>query len=288
MPYELKDPNATTMIDAGVPGTTPGTPEEAEILDVQEAPALSQEIGELRSSVLSAQSAEEARAQEAVESSREYDIIRAAGQGLRTVQQEFDAAVLTIQRNANLSAEGRDEGRARAGAARNEGFDRIADAVLSTAGDALLARFPEQGFASSPSVEVIAEASLIYTSFGAKAARTFLSEAIGALRRAIDPVTPVNDRVRGNMLLHAAYGPLIERRAIAPERFARGLQGAYGELAELIRVHLDTVFKAARHRAAVDFVARSRRDFTYLVNSTRQAGRWDDTFELGTPSFDWT
>ena len=287
MPFQLQDPNEIRVLEPGTPSTAPGTPEEAEVLDAIKGPALGNEIAELRGAILSAHDAEKRSANKAIAETPELQSIAGAGVAARTAFVAYDNARKAAGADVGLSAEGRDDANARAATVRDVTLARIAENVLGTQGDALLVRYPEPGFASSPSVELVAEAQLIYTAFATKAAHTALTEATGVLRRATDPATPIGERVRWNRLLHDAHGPLVERQAIAPERFARVLQPQYAELSELIRIHLATVLQVDRHRIAADRVATARQDFRWLVNSVRQSSEWDPTFEIGAKSFDW-
>jgi len=274
-PYKLPDhgalPTPPERVDLPIPD--PASVETG-LSDQEKIPTLTASIEALTRPILDAREAAKAAAQAAVESAPEYPIIRGVGPAVRTIFQESEPKLAAVGKDKNLSAKGRNDAEAKLTAALDAKLDHIGQVVVSEQGDSLLRRFPEPSFRAAPT-DVIAECGLYIDSYRIKAASTVLFDGIGFVRRAIDPATSPNEAFRLNLNLHHAVGPVIERMALAPPKYAVHLQSLYGELSALIRLHLESTLRVDEHAIAVDFVARAREAFSWLVYQAKANG-WDD------------
>lgn len=277
MPYEPPNPDAPTM--------TP--PEWPELPDAEDADALRKGIEALRVPILTAWRTTAVEARNKVLADRRLPILAGAGPLLKTAVLSYEERLAGVARDPDLSAEGREKATRAAREPLNTAIKTIAENGMSRSGDELLAEYPEPVF-PPPGPDVLDLAGLVYDSFKSKSGLGFLAEALGYLRRAVDPATKPADAFRANGLLVHAYGPLVGRRATDPERFAEAYRALYGELHELVRLHLDGVLNTEAYRVAVDLVDRARGDFTYLLGMVREHDGWDVAFEAGAPAFSWT
>jgi len=281
MPFKIADPNAL-----------PTPPDQTELpvpdpADQEIKPALTAKIKEVRSSVLAAKAKEEAEARAAILDAPEAPILRGAGKALRTVRQTYDAQRAELSANRNLTSEGKKEATRKLAAAFKEQTDRIAEHTLSKTGDALLTRFPEKALGALDPADA-AEIEVAYVSFPHKAGSTFLAEHTLKARRWLDPSTPAGERYKLSKYFTHAGLPLIERRAVSPERPSRHLQAEYQELAGLVRAHLDTTLQNERTRLASLLVSKARDGFSWLTAMSEKDGAWDSfIYEPVCPVFDW-
>lgn len=287
MPYRIPNP------DDAPPPTEPSTPgpiidagvrelvEQGEVL-----PQLKTTLAELWPTISSSAAEEAEAAETAVMGQAEAGAIRGAGPAFRDAWLEYGTEDARAGQDPNLSARGRQERRARAAEARDQQVERIAEEVLGRGGDALLARFPAPALGQA-SPDVYAEAQTIFAAYPHLTPGQLAQDVVATLRRALDTTAPMEARFRANVLLRKAYLPLTQRRAERPERYALDFAVFNAELAEAIKLHLDTVTRAERHRVASEFVQAARDQFTFLVNSVAEAGGWDGVWAVGAPIFEW-
>ncbi len=277
MPFAIPDPSLPRPASAP-DSLTPSMPDDAG--------AFRQQLDQFRSTIERAAIAEQDAAVAAVQGAPEVALLAGTGAALESLWARYDAAVAAIGRDANLSAAGRTELIARAATERNAARDRGPVRVLSQVGDTLLGKFPTRPMPMMPG-ELAAPATFILASAESMLPSRFAGDALDLLRTASDPGTPPEAGFAANVLLNAAYAPLLERFADAPPKHWSGWVGAAGKLAALIRMHIATTWQRARSEAAREAVSAFRGQFTWLDRSAIQLGRWDDTFRIGAPAFAW-
>jgi hypothetical protein len=109
-----------------------------------------------------------------------------------------------------------------------------------------------------------------------------MREAFDELQRATDPTISTQERYKANQRLENFWGPAMNRRATAPEKFALRLQPAAEQLSVMIGEHLSNVKGAHRHRVASDVVRRLQGQISSIRQLTKQNnGRPLDDFILG-------
>jgi hypothetical protein len=287
MPYQMNDPHAIRAIEPDGP-TPPGlSPEEAEVArdaDATTHDALAALIRELGPPIKVAADEKAADAVAQVRSTSQFSTLAGAGLSVRAAWRAFEDARAAAGRDGTLSAAGRDVAIEQAAEKRDATIAKIAENVMSDAGDALLRLFPGTPVPTL-SADLAAHASFVVQSADVVLPETLLQQAADLLRIATDPDAGRDDRTRATRLLDAAYHPLLVRFAGSPPRHWTRWAGLARDLAALIGSHVDTTFGRPYHRVAVGAAARFRQDFGFITGMVRELGKWDDTILTGAESF---
>jgi hypothetical protein len=138
----------------------------------------------------------------------------------------------------------------------------------------------------APAAELVPEVQLIYVSVQAKTPKTFASESLATLGRAVN-ATNGNEKLRASALLYHAFLPLNRRRAERPEKFARHYAGISGQLADVMQGYLDSYLQIARHSMAVDFTSTIESQFRAVCAISVQPGADLYLLQVAGPAFTW-
>ncbi len=292
MPYQIPDPDAPRLSGPeAVPAPAPSA-EEAEILrelsSDETFKAAQKMIGELAEPIESARQQENAEARARVAATPEFVELRRAGMLARDAFLAFEDAHRQAARDPNLSLKGREDRDRREREKLDTRLAEIAERVLSGLGDSLLKQFPPAPAILVPE-KLAPSVAAIFAGADHHLPEALLSRAAEALRIATDPASDSLFSDEARHLLDAAYLPLMTRFAGAPPKHWVRWAPLAGQLAELVRVHLDTRFnRRASHRVATEAVQAFRRDFTFLVGACRNNNNtWDDVIAVGAPAFAW-
>jgi hypothetical protein len=283
MPFELSDPTAVRFTSS-----TSYTPAQRAMMGEggDARAAITTRLEEQRKLIEANLADARSRAEAGLAGADEFRVCRDVGNVARAAVLRRDAEARTIARDANLSASGRETKRADRDALLQGELSRIATDTLGTVADRLLRNNPEHPLPVL-SGDLAANCALVYAASEKMLPLTFLADGTEVLGRALGPATTA-DAEAANALLLRAYGPLAERFAAAPPNFWNEYVALAGEFAELARLHLDVAYARPRARLAVEAVRAWRNDFTYMANTIRQLGVWDDTICIGATSYAWS
>jgi hypothetical protein len=214
----------------------------------------------------------EARAEDEVSSSEELRSARQIAQSAKEIYSAYDAAAARINADRGLNDAGRRERLAPEREKRDAMVEQARGRINALAAS-LATRYADKSF-PSPSPDLAAEASLVMQRFSLMDAGGFASEVADVVRRANDPNTPIAEQYRLNHLLQIAYKPLVDRRARAPENFARKLAPLAEKLSGSIEKHLDVVLNRPASRAAKELAQRIPREFGSVEAWVTNPGSW--------------
>jgi hypothetical protein len=282
MPYKLNNPD--DVAHATVPVHTPAlTAAERELLEDPTA-AIRDQLAELAEPIHRAAAEQATEAVARVAASKEWATLRGAAAAVRDAYARFEAERQRVARDGELSDDGRHAAVERAAVVRDAAVERVAELALSDAGDRLLRDFPARPVAIL-APELAAHATFIVTAADGTLPETVLTAALDLLRTATDTSASAAERSVATKLLDAAYTPLLQRYAAAPPKHWQRWAAHAHDAVELIEQHSATMRGARFHAVARAAVQQFRTDFSFIVGTVRELGRWDDVVLIGAESF---
>jgi len=215
--------------------------------------------------------------------------IRSVGKALRSVYEHHQVVAEVVRQRADLSPAGKADALAKLAEEKAESIAGV-KAALSHESARLLRDFPAPQL-RAPTQEHVQAIELSRGSFAVMLPEDVEHTALQHLGVATAEHTSGEQKHHALQLLHHAFGPMLRRRAVAPESFAKTRQESAGVISRLIDAHLDSVTGGPAHRLAVAGAGRVQRTVDSLVAmlDKQNGGRWDNTLAVTMAGeLDWT
>jgi hypothetical protein len=254
----------------------------AEMQTASASAAIFPDIAALEQQIATVRAGEEAAVASQYENSHDMRILLDVGPSEQALRVQLDNEYKVINSDPRYSPEGKKLEREKADEEARKRQERI-QAVEEEHAQRLVAQSPPPvRLKITPEVSAEIQALSAGLQWGTPEGTNAL--VVDTLKTAMNAAIPAAERYRANQILETLWLPVMQRRATAPEKFARASQPVAERLAAMIQDHLDIVKGGLRHRIASDHVRRIRQDLRAVRNMTRQNGAPLDDFILETLS----
>ncbi|MFI5228500.1 MAG: hypothetical protein ACHQWU_05500 [Gemmatimonadales bacterium] len=237
----------------------------AELRDTQFAAELTPVFARSRSASAARAAEIEAATLSTLRQSSAFQSIRAAARASLPQRDQAIAQARAAAGDPNLSVTGQTARAAEITAMIAAVGERF-DATAKQSGARLRASAATPGLQSAPRAEWLTAEATFWAKYPHVPSAAILREGAALLAVASDPKTPVEMQARANFLLQECIQPAAERRATAPESFARHLAPAYADLSDAVTGHLDVALGHVEHRAAQQVADQVEGEAAFIVS----------------------